>query len=98
MNQGSLPRGELARAAGVKIQTIRLYEGEKLLPAPPRTLSAYRDHSQHHLDRILFICGNHEIGFTLAEFNQLLDLHAALETMPLPLHAGINGPLRQITL
>jgi DNA-binding transcriptional MerR regulator len=77
--------GELARAAGVNIQTIRFYERERLLPAPPRTLSGYRDYSQHHLDRILFIRRNHEIGFTLAEVSQLLDLHGALETLPRPL-------------
>ena len=77
--------GELARAAGVNIQTIRFYERERLLPAPPRTLSGYRDYSQCHLDRILFIRRNHEIGFTLAEVRQLLDLHGALETLPRPL-------------
>lgn len=77
--------GELARAAGVNIQTIRFYEREKLLPAPPRTVSGYRDYSQRHLDRILFIRRNHEIGFTLAEVRQLLDLHGALEAMPRPL-------------
>jgi MerR family mercuric resistance operon transcriptional regulator len=77
--------GELARAAGVNIQTIRFYEREELLPSPPRTASGYRDFSQHHLDRILFIRRNHEIGFTLAEVRQLLYLHGALETMPRPL-------------
>lgn len=77
--------GELARAAGVNIQTIRFYEREKLLPAPPRTAAGYRDYNRHHLDRILFIRRNHDIGFTLAEVRQLLDLHGALETMPRPL-------------
>jgi hypothetical protein len=67
-------RGELARAAGAKIQTIRLYEGEKLLPAPPRTLSGYLDYSQHSSGRHTLHPRNHEIGLTLAEFNQLLDL------------------------
>ena len=69
--------GELARAAAVNIQTIRFYEREKLLPAPPRTASGYRDYSQRHLDRKLFIRRNHEIGFTLAEVRELLDLHGA---------------------
>ena len=77
--------GELARAAGVNIQTIRFYEREKLLPAPPRTVSGYRDYSRHHLDRIIFIRRNHDIGFTLAEIRQLLVLHGALETMRRPL-------------
>jgi MerR family mercuric resistance operon transcriptional regulator len=77
--------GKLARAAGVNIQTVRFYEREKLLPTPPRTASGYRDYCQRDLDRILFIRRNHEIGFTLTEIRQLLDLHGALETMPRPL-------------
>lgn len=77
--------GELARTAGVNIQTIRFYEREKLLLPPPRTASGYRDYGQADLERVLFIRRNHEIGFTLAEVRQLLDLHRPLETMPRPL-------------
>ena len=77
--------GELARAEGVNIQTIRFYERENLLPAPPRTASGYRDYRHCDLERVLFIRRNHQIGFTLAEIRQLLELHGALETMPRPL-------------
>jgi len=76
--------GELARRAGVNIQTIRFYERERLLPPPPRTASGYRDYGQRDLDRVLFIRRNHEIGFTLTEVRQLLDLHGALESTPRP--------------
>lgn len=77
--------GELARAAGVNIQTIRFYEREGLLPEPARTASGYRSYQQRDLERVMFIRRNHEIGFTLAEIQQLLHLHAALETMPRPM-------------
>lgn len=77
--------GELARAAGVNTQTIRFYEREGLLPAPDRSTSGYRNYQQRDLDRLMFIRRNHEIGFTLAEIQQLLHLHAALEAMPRPL-------------
>ncbi|MBV8205615.1 MAG: MerR family transcriptional regulator [Acidobacteria bacterium] len=77
--------GELAREAGVNIQTIRFYEREKLLPQPARTSSGYRDYQPRDLDRVMFIRRNHEIGFTLAEIRQLLELHAALENMPQPM-------------
>jgi len=85
VNNFGMQIGELARAAGVNIQTIRFYEREKLLPAPARTASGYRDYQRRDLERILFIRRNHEIGFTLIEIRQLLDLHGALETMPRPL-------------
>src|SRR5215472_1107434 len=77
--------GELARAAGVNIQTIRFYEREGLLPAPARSTSGYRSYQPRDLDRVMFIRRNHEIGFTLAEIQQLLHLHAALEAMPPPM-------------
>jgi len=77
--------GELARAAGVNVQTIRFYEREKLLPPPVRAANGYRRYSQSDLDRVLFIRRNHEIGFTLAEIEQLLELHSALAALPRPL-------------
>lgn len=76
--------GELARAAGVNIQTIRFYEREKLLRLPRRTPSGYRDYTAEDLNRVLFIRRNQEIGFTLAEIRQLLELHGAMEGMPRP--------------
>ena len=82
--------GQFARAAGVGIQTIRFYEREKLLRVPPRTAGGYRVYSEKDLDRLLFIRRNHEIGFTLAEIRQLLNLHGAIETMPRPLRQKPN--------
>jgi MerR family copper efflux transcriptional regulator len=82
--------GELARAAGVNIQTLRFYERQKLLRPPLRTLSGYRNYQQSDLDRLNFILRNHEIGFTLAEIKQLLQLHAVLEAMPYPLRRTPN--------
>jgi DNA-binding transcriptional MerR regulator len=78
--------GQFARAAGVSIQTIRFYERERLLRVPARTAAGYRDYGERDLDRLLFIRRNHEIGFTLAEIRQLLELHGAIESMPRPLH------------
>jgi len=90
--------GELARAAGVNIQTIRFYEREKLLRVPPRTASGYRDYGKTDLDRVLFIRRNHKIGFTLAEIRQLLDLHGAMEKMPRPFRRKPNQVQQIIAL
>ena len=35
--------GQLARITGVKSETIRFYEREGILAAPPRTKANYRD-------------------------------------------------------
>ena len=73
--------GELARSAGVNLQTIRFYEREGLLPKPARTASGYRSYQQNDLERVIFIRRNQELGFTLAEISQLLDLHSVLACM-----------------
>lgn len=73
--------GELARNAGVNLQTIRFYERQGLLPKPARTASGYRSYQQNDLERVLFIRRNQELGFTLAEIKQLVDLHSVLASM-----------------
>lgn len=66
--------GELARATGTKVETIRFYEGEGLIPAPARTSSNYRDYDQRHLDRLSFIRRSRGLGFTLDQVRALLRL------------------------
>jgi DNA-binding transcriptional MerR regulator len=73
--------GELARNARVNLQTIRFYERQGLLPEPARTVSGYRSYQQSALERVVFIKRNQEIGFTLAEIKQLIDLHGVLASM-----------------
>ena len=40
----TLKTGELAREAGVNVETIRFYERKGLLPEPPRRSSGYREY------------------------------------------------------
>jgi len=64
--------GEVAERGGVNLQTIRYYEREKLLPAPPRLSSGYRVYPDQTVRRVRFIKRAQEIGFTLAEIRGLL--------------------------
>ncbi len=72
----ALTIGELARRAGVGVETIRFYEREGLLVDPPRAPSGHRRFPEHELDRLLFIRRAKELGFTLAETRELLALQA----------------------
>ena len=67
--------GELARQAGVNIQTIRFYERERLLACPPRTAAGYRLYSQQDLERVVFIKVCQQLGFTLNDIRSLAELH-----------------------
>jgi MerR family mercuric resistance operon transcriptional regulator len=66
--------GELADASGVGVETVRFYEREGLLPEPPRTGGGYRVYAADAVRRVRFILRAKELGFTLAETKELLDL------------------------
>jgi Cu(I)-responsive transcriptional regulator len=66
--------GDLARATGTKVETIRFYEAEGLIPAPARTSANYRLYEQGHLDRLSFIRRSRDLGFTLDQVRTLLRL------------------------
>lgn len=66
--------GDLARVAGVNVQTLRYYERRGLLPSPERTESGYRQYDAGDLRRLRFILRAKELGFTLTEVGELLDL------------------------
>ena len=70
----SLKTGELAREAGVNVETLRFYERKGLLPTPPRRVSGYRDYPPESVGRIRFIKRSQELGFSLREIQGLLDL------------------------
>ncbi|HMO74837.1 MAG TPA: helix-turn-helix domain-containing protein [Sphingopyxis sp.] len=66
--------GELARATGANIETIRYYERIGLLPEPDRTAANYRSYGAAHRARLIFIRHSRELGFTIEEIRSLLDL------------------------
>jgi Cu(I)-responsive transcriptional regulator len=70
----TLSIGELARATGTKVETIRYYERIGVLPPPARTGGNYRAYRRHHLERLSFIRRGRDLGFSLSEVRQLLRL------------------------
>lgn len=69
-----LTRGDLARATGCNIETIRYYEKAGLLPDPPRTGSGYRVYSASHVRRLRFILRARELGFSMEDIRGLIGL------------------------
>lgn len=66
--------GELARQAGVDVQTVRYYEREGLLDAPARTASGYRAYGPRHLERLNFVRHCRSLDMPLAEIRRLIEL------------------------
>lgn len=69
----SLTIGRLARAADVGVETIRYYQDRKLLPVPPSD-GAFRYYPLSVVERIRFIKRAQELGFSLEEVRELLQL------------------------
>jgi DNA-binding transcriptional MerR regulator len=67
--------GEVSKQSGVKVGTIRFYERRKLLKSPPRTSSGYRSYVPQDVQVVKGIKQLQELGFTLREVKELIDLH-----------------------
>lgn len=66
--------GELAKEAGVGIETVRFYERRGLLAEPQRRASGYRQYEPEAVAVLRFIRRAKELGFTLKEIQSLLNL------------------------
>jgi MerR family transcriptional regulator, copper efflux regulator len=72
--------GQVARRAGVGVETVRFYEREGLLEEPPRRASGYRQYSEQVVKRIHFIKRAQKLGFSLKEITELLLLRVDGQT------------------
>lgn len=70
----TLRTAEVAEQAGVNIETLRFYERKGILPEPPRRPSGYREYPPETVERVRFIKRAQELGFSLREVQDLLDL------------------------
>jgi len=66
--------GHLAKATDTKVETIRYYERIGLLAAPGRTQGNYRVYGGDALSRLSFIRRARDLGFSLDQIRNLLDL------------------------
>jgi Cd(II)/Pb(II)-responsive transcriptional regulator len=64
--------GELARRTACRVETIRFYEKEGILPPPPRSTGNYRLYGKQHVDLLLFIRRCRSLDMTLDEVRRLL--------------------------
>ena len=76
----TLTIGQLAKKSQVNIDTVRYYERRGIIPEPPRRDSGYRQYSQDDVARIQFIKRAKELGFTLQEVQELLNLRVDPDT------------------
>ena len=66
--------GQLAKRAGVAVDTVRYYERNAMLTPAGRLESGYRRYGETELKRLRFIRRAKVLGFTLADIRELLSL------------------------
>lgn len=65
---------QIAKVAGVGVETIRFYQRQKLLETPSKKLGSIRHYDETHIEKIEFIKKSQSVGFTLSEIKELLKL------------------------
>ena len=70
--QASLQIGQVSKASGVSIHTIRFYEKEGLLKSPFRSGGGFRLYPQETVDQLRFIQKAQGFGLTLKEIKQIM--------------------------
>lgn len=86
--------GELAKIAATSVETIRYYEREGLLAAPPRSAGNFRQYDEAHVERLSFIrrCRlldmSHEEIRVLLRFKDAPDAPCAEVNVLLDAHIG----------
>jgi Hg(II)-responsive transcriptional regulator len=74
---GVLTIGQVAKQAGVSVETIRFYERQALISTPQRSESGYRLYTPEAIKRVRFIRRAKDLGFSLKDIRELLSLSAS---------------------
>lgn len=67
--------GVLAKETGVGVETVRFYERKGLIRQPNKRGGGYRQYEPDDVKRISFIKRAQELGFTLKEIQDLLEMN-----------------------
>jgi len=88
--------GALSKQTGIGIETIRFYERLGLLKPIGRKSSGYRIFDASSLKAIVFIKHAKELGFTLSEIRELLNLKADKKSKCQSVQIKAEGQLKSV--
>jgi len=72
--------GDLARATGATVRTIRFYEEQGLLPPSLVSGGGHRRYTAEDLDKLRLIADLREVGLPLSEIRAVLELRGGCRT------------------
>jgi len=92
--------GELARSVDVNIETIRYYHRIGLLTLPEKPYGGTRSYGDEDLQRLRFIRRAQQLGFSLEDIRELLELSSSdcerVEKLALEKLNLVKAKLRQL--
>lgn len=88
--------GELAKTAGLSVDTLRYYEKEQLLKPTSRSAGGYRLYGRESVDQLQFIQQSKAVGFTLKETKELIELRVSTQGTCQEVHDVARARLQQI--
>ena len=95
-DEPELPIGQVARRAGVGVQTVRYYERRGLLPPPARRHSGHRVYPSSAVDVLRAVKMAQRLGFTLLEIEEILRLSRRQSVGSNPLQDRMRQKLLEI--
>lgn len=68
--------GDLAKAAGLNVETIRYYQKRGLICEPKKPIHGYRRYAINVIEQLKFIKSAQSLNFSLNEIKELLEMSA----------------------
>ncbi len=88
--------GELAKATGLPVETIRYYEKEGLVDPPTRLENNYRAYGERHLDRLQFIAHCRKLDMSLGEIRELLNYDSSKPAEAAHIHELLHRQIDEV--
>ena len=92
--------GELARSVDVNVETIRYYQRIELLELPEKPYGGMRSYNDQDLQRLRFIRRAQQLGFSLEDIRELLELSSSdcerVEKLAAEKLGQVKAKLRQL--
>ena len=88
--------GEAAELSGISAKMIRYYESMGLMPEPNRTEAGYRKYEENDIHNLRFILRARDLGFSVKQIRELLDLWRDRERASSEVKALASGHLVEL--